>query len=176
MKNKFKVLITIYCCISMSISSKSIAQRSITAVNTSWNPTIPAITEAGNDYSGDFTSSTNQITLNAIIPLLLGSGKVTVHQQGNSWHENLKLSILRTGDGNKKTALGIVICAGCFLTGGNSTFIQINNTPTNLFEIHTVLSLAEFDNIPFQLKLSGASVTIPAKPYSTTLVFTIGPT
>lgn len=141
--------------------------RRVTTTSPMWTVPIPSITEAGNDYTNTFESATNQVNLNVSVPLLLGNGRVTIHQSNTTaWDNQLQLSIKRNG-------YGITLCVLCLLSGAEN-YTNISTTPTSLLEIVAVLALAEYSNIPFQLKLSGVSVTVPAASYETTLVYTIG--
>ncbi|ANF53147.1 hypothetical protein A0O34_11110 [Chryseobacterium glaciei] len=138
----------------------------MTVGGSNWTVTIPSITEAGNNYAGTYESATNQILLATSVPLLLGSGKVSVHYEADpTWHTSLMLNIKRTGNGT-------TLCVGCSLTGGTA-YQVLTLTDVELFRINAVLSLASYSNIPIQLQLSGVSVTIPATTYNSRVVFTI---
>ncbi|SDH51221.1 hypothetical protein SAMN05421846_1013 [Chryseobacterium taeanense] len=142
------------------------SQRTLTVDGTNWSPAIPSITEAGNDYSGVYESLSNQIYLNASIPLLLASGKISVHYEAiSTWNSSFILQARRTGNGT-------TTCLLCSISGGTS-YTTIPSTDVELFQIQAVASLASYSNIPVQLKLSGISVTIPATSYSSRIVFTI---
>lgn len=165
----FKVLFT-YILLYVS-QSYAFAQRSITSTTSNWTLSPSLLIEAGTDYPSEFLSAANEVRLNVTVPLLLASGNVTVHQQSTStWHENLKLSIKRTGNGDVSG-----LCVLCSIAGDQSSFFTISTNPINLVQIYAVASIAIYTNIPFQLKLTGVSVTIPAKTYTTNLVYTIGP-
>ncbi|MDQ1097887.1 MULTISPECIES: hypothetical protein [Chryseobacterium] len=142
-------------------------QMTIAVSGNNWAPAIPAITEAGNNYSGTYESAANQILLSVSVPLLLGSGKVSVHYEANpTWNNSLILRTRRTGDGT-------TTCVLCTISGG-TTYQNITLTSTELFRVQAVLSLASYSNIPIQLELAGVSVTIPAATYQGRVVFTIG--
>ncbi|WP_294285035.1 hypothetical protein [uncultured Chryseobacterium sp.] len=143
------------------------SQRTLTVGGTNWVLNIPAITEAGTNYTGTYESATNEILLAATVPLLLGSGKVSMHYEANpTWNSNLILNARRTGNGTTS-------CTTCTITGG-TTYTNIPvTTDVELFRITAVLALAAYTNIPVQLQLSGVSVTIPATTYSSRIVFTI---
>jgi len=158
-----------YCIILLSFGSiQANAQRNLTVVGSSWNVNPAPITEAGQNYAGTYESPSNQILLNAQVPLLLASGKVSVRFEANpTWHNALKLAIRRTGNGT-------TVCVLCAITGG-LTYLPITTVDTELFRIQAVLALASYSNIPIQLSLSGVSVTIPAANYQSRVIFTIGP-
>lgn len=144
----------------------ALRSQKITATGSSWTVTIPSITEAGSNYSGVYESATNQILLTAEVPLLLGSGKVSVSYISDpTWNSNLVLSAKRTGNGT-------TVCVLCSITGG-SAYQAITLTDIELFRIVAVASLASYSNIPIQLQLSGVSVTIPAATYNSKIIFTI---
>ncbi|WP_312902788.1 hypothetical protein [Chryseobacterium taichungense] len=104
--------------------------------------------------------------MNATVPLLLASGKITMHYEPNStWNTNLILQARRTGTGT-------TTCVLCSISGGTS-YTTIPSTDVELFQIQAVASLASYSNIPIQLQLSGISVTIPATSYNSRIVFTI---
>ncbi|KMQ65995.1 hypothetical protein ACM39_16330 [Chryseobacterium sp. FH2] len=142
------------------------AQRTLTVGGTNWSVAVPSITEAGTNYTGSYESETNQILLAASVPLLLGSGKVSVHYEANpTWHSSLILSAKRTGNGT-------TACLACSITGG-TTYLTLSTTDIELFRIQALLALASYSNIPVQLGVSGVSVTIPAASYNSRIVFTI---
>ncbi|WP_170828481.1 hypothetical protein [Chryseobacterium soldanellicola] len=142
------------------------AQRTLTVSGTNWTVPIPAITEAGSNYAGTYESATNQILLAAGVPLLLGSGKISVHYEANpTWHSSLILQARRTGNGT-------TTCGTCSITGG-TTYITVPQTDVELFRIQAIVALATYTNIPIQIELTGVSVTIPAATYNSRIVFTI---
>lgn len=158
-KNIFIVILTVF--------SKSYSQRTLTVGGTNWTATIPSITEAGSNYQGTYESSPSQIILAASVPLLLSSGKVSMHYTANPvWNPNLILSARRTGDGS-------TTCLLCTISGGTTYTTIPLTTDIELFRITAVLALAAYSNIPVQLQLSGVSVTLPATNYNSQIVFTI---
>lgn len=158
-KSTFIILLTIF-------SNCFKAQRTLTVGGSNWTVSIPSITEAGSNYGGTYESATNQVLLGVSVPLLLGSGKVSIRYEANpTWHNSLILSARRTGDGTT----GCVLCS---ITGG-TTYQTITLTDIELFRIQATLALASYSNIPVQLRLTGVSVTIPAATYNSRVVFTI---
>ncbi|RKT00800.1 hypothetical protein [Chryseobacterium defluvii] len=154
-------------CIALLMTAAHlINSQTLTVSGSNWSVSVPSITEAGSNYGGTYESSTNQILLTASVPLLLGSGKVSVHYEANpTWHNSLILSVRRTGNGT-------TLCALCSISGG-TTYQTVTQTDIELFRIQAVLALASYSNIPIQLQLSGVSVTIPASSYQSRMVFTI---
>lgn len=144
----------------------TIKAQTINVTGTNWAVTIPSITGAGSNYAGTYESAANQILLKVDVPLLLGSGKVSVHYAANpTWYSNLILSAKRTGNGT-------TVCLLCSITGGTA-YQTVTLTDIELFRVAAVASLASYSNIPIQLQLSGVSVTIPAATYNSRIVFTI---
>lgn len=144
----------------------TIKAQTIDIVGTNWTVAIPSITEAGSNYAGTYESVANQISLKVDIPLVLGSGKISVHYTPNpTWNSNLILSAKRTGNGT-------TLCLLCSITGGTA-YQTVTLTDVELFRITAVLALASYSNIPIQLQLSGVSVTIPAATYNSRIVFTV---
>jgi hypothetical protein len=143
------------------------SQRTLTVDGTNWVLNIPVITEAGNNYAGAYESAANEILLTATVPLVLGSGKVSMHYEANPvWNSGLVLNARRTGNGTTS-------CATCTITGGTSYTNIPLTTDVELFRITAILALAAYTNIPVQLQLTGVSVSIPAATYSSRIVFTI---
>ncbi|GAB3420060.1 hypothetical protein [Niabella aquatica] len=164
--NRFKLnRKTVYVAFFILLRSALPAQT-LTVNGFDWTVSLPAITEAGSNYNGTYESAANQILLNTTIPLLLGNGKVSVHYEANpTWHNDLILSVKRTGSGS-------TICALCEISGGLS-YLPLTLADIELYRIKAVLALASFSNIPIQLRVSGVSVTIPAASYNSRVVFTV---
>ncbi|MGC5743371.1 hypothetical protein J4Q03_02525 [Chryseobacterium sp. NFX27] len=140
--------------------------QSVTVPITNWNAAIPAITEAGSNYSGTYSSPTNQASINVGLPALLGSVKVYVHYEGNpTWNSSLVLSAKRTSNGS-------TLCIGCSISGGTN-YITVPLTAVELFRISTILSVTSYTGINIQYQVSGVSVTLPAATYNSKIVFTV---
>lgn len=164
----------------------SYMEAQVVNVSGNWLPTIPAITEAGNNYAGTYDNSgntgTNQILLSgtlseSFLKLLSSSGaKMTMRYVPNPWNNSMTLSAKRTGG----TATIHGVCVLCTATiGGGDTYIPISQTSDVTFVTFTfggVLGLGNtvsFANINLILQLAGVSVTVPANAYSARVVFTI---
>ena len=152
----------------MTFFSIGFQSQTMTITGNNWAPSIPSITEAGNNYAGTYESATNQIILAVSVPAVLGSGKVSVHYEANPmWHSSLILSGRRTNNGT-------TTCVLCSITGGTA-YQTITQTDLELFRIQAVLALGAYTGINIQLQLGGVSVAIPAATYSSRIVFTVGP-
>lgn len=151
-----------------------------------WAASIPAITEAGNNYAGTYDNSANtapnQIILSGSIPdtfikLLSSSGaKITMHYVSNPWHSSLGLSVKRVGG----TASISGLCLGCTVSiNGGTTYIPVSEATDVTLSTITFSGLLglgnhiNFSGIVVNTQVSGVSVTIPASTYSARLVFTI---
>lgn len=128
----------------------------------------PTVTEAGNNYSDQYTSPSGQMKITVGVPLLLGSGKVTVQHVPTNWDDRLGIRIRREGVGST------LLCALCSINNGQ-TYINVGQTATYFFDVTTLLNLLMFNDMELQLQITGASVLIPANTYATKIVFTIGP-
>ncbi|MCL1652787.1 Uncharacterised protein [Elizabethkingia miricola] len=134
-----------------------------------WTVNIPPITEAGTNYAETYESQASQIQLTIGVPLLLGTGKISVHYVPNpTWNNALSLAAKRTDDGT-------TLCVLCSITGGKDNYVPLTQTDIELFRITAVLALAAYNNIGIQLRLSGVSVTVPAANYQARVIFTVGP-
>ena len=86
--------------------------------------------------------------------------RVTVHREDRDWHKNLKVYVRRTGDGYGERYDKPI--------KNGSTFRKVNKGYRTLFKCEG----SRFE-IPIQFEVQGLSLTIPAKTYSTMIVFTI---
>ncbi|AZA80993.1 hypothetical protein C1637_10660 [Chryseobacterium lactis] len=172
-----------YLYIILILGSSYLGAQTVT-VSGNWAPTIPAITEAGNNYTGtyDNTSPSSPITISGTLPgsflnLLSSNGaKITMHQAITVWNNSLVLSAKRTGGTTSINGL----CVACTATiNGGTTYTAIPQATDVTFVTITFVGLlglgnsVNFSNINLQLQLSGVSVTIPAASYSTRVVFTV---
>lgn len=141
-------------------------------VEGTWNYTIPAndILEAGHDFSGDYASSPSQIMVSVYLSggwigiwwnyFINYTWQVEVTKNDIDWDPNIGVYIRRTGNGSG-------IGGGNYISGGN-TYMEVTNANQLFFEG----GRARLD-VPVQLEVRGISVTLPAKNYSTTIVYTV---
>jgi hypothetical protein len=133
-------------------------QSSITITNSSWTPSVGTnpVSITGNDYiNSTLTSSVYQSLLN------VNSNEgytISINKTDIDWIAGLSLWVGRTGDG---TASSATISA-------NVPFIQLTYLDQALFTGNK-----DRINIPLQFEIRGLSVLLPAKQYTTTIVFTI---
>jgi hypothetical protein len=142
--------------LSTIINVTAQGQGSIAITNSSWTPSVGTISITGNDYTNNrLTSSVNQSLLNVNSNEIY---TIRVNKNDSDWNAGLSLWVRRTGDG---TATNGSISA-------NVPFIQLTSLDQALFTDNKYRT-----NVPLQFEIRGLSVLLPAKQYSTTIVFTI---
>lgn len=150
-------ILLFFCCLE-----KPFAQ-SITA-SPGWNLSVASgtITEAGNNYSGSFSSATNQ-TLVSCTTGFFANYTVSVHKIDTDWNTSLSLWVQRTGTGT-----------GGFLSSisGGTSYIQLTNSPQVLYTGNMFFGTSR-NNVPIQYQIQGLSVLLPVKTYTTTVIYTI---
>lgn len=141
------------------------------SISGNWLPTITAISTTGSDYSpSSLTSAANQtlITASSLGSLLsTKTYQISMSKTNTNWHNNLVLTARRTGGGSP---------VGAVSASGGTTAQTITNISALFFTINvSFLSLggASLSNIPIEYTLSGISVILPVKTYSTTITYTI---
>ena len=121
-----------------------------------WTGTIPVtnITEAGEDFTGIYTSSVNQVYLDVDHP---AGWIVSVQKNNIVWNNEIEIFTRRTGAG-----IGI----GTIFLGATARLI------TDFETIFISGSLRRTD-IPLQFRLRNVSVTIPAGNYVVEIMYTL---
>jgi len=117
------------------------------------------------DFQEEIIFSSDEIILSvAILPqnldnVMYNAWQIQVSKNDLDWHNDLVLWIRRTGDGKSDYNM----------RPQNGTYYQeVELFNALFFEGQGWISL-----IPIQLKLTGLSVTLPAKSYSTEIIFTL---
>jgi len=148
---------------------------------------IPPITEAGNDYTGTYTSNNpiSPITLGTYtIPrsvllglTLLESGSIVSQIKMNYtptiWNNSLHLYANRNG--GTGTATGVCVCS-VYLNNGTN-YPEILQTDSVFFDLMfsgilgLLVTQISYSNIPVSIRLGGVSVTIPAATYTAQINF-----
>ena len=121
-----------------------------------WNYTIPLtdITEAGEDFTGTYTSNVNQVYLDIIYD---NNWSVSVRKNNIDWDNKIKIWMHRTGNG--------------FGTGkikGGKRYKRIRNK-----DIKFITGEKNRNNIPIQYQMRMVSVTIPAHNYVVEIMYTL---
>jgi hypothetical protein len=135
------------------------------AVTGGWTSTLATtnITEAGNNYpTGNLISATNQ-TLMTVNSAANSVAFVYIQKSDTSWDTRLVISSRRTGTGSGSTN---------FSTTNGTALQTITNTPQYFFEVRPG-SGTQVSSIPIQYYISGFTVLLPVKAYTTTLLYTI---
>lgn len=147
---------------------------------------IPPITEAGNNYSGTYTSSDNTIILGTYtIPrsVLLGLAlletgsivsQIKMYYTPTLWNNSLHLYANRNGGTGTITG----VCLGCsvYFNNGN-TYPEILQTDSAFFDLMFAGTLGllvtqiSYSSIPISIRLGGVSVTVPAATYTAQINF-----
>ena len=134
---------------------QSVYTQSI-SITGQWNYTIPTtdITEAGEDFTGRYTSSVNQVYLD-----IEHNQKWAVSVQKNNidWDDNIHIWIHRTGSGYGSGGIN-----------GGVSYIDIHNNET-----YFVKGREERYSIPLQFQIRNVSVTIPAHNYIAEIIYTL---
>lgn len=146
------------------ISYKSTSAQSLIVTGTTWdvNPLSSStiITKAGKNYETAETSSASLTTLK-VSGIVLNT--VSVQQVvGSSWDPALVLSVKRTGSGS-----------GLALILGSTDFVVLSSSVKQFFTVALSIALPSKDGITIQYQISGLSVLLPAKTYTTTVMYTV---
>jgi hypothetical protein len=163
MKKSSYILIIIFYLISQQnlvaqirISSNSFINKHISS---------GSIIEAGMDFQNELEFSIDEIILSVTLfpqnldNVIYNSWQIDVSKNNFEWNEELDLFIRRTGDGKS----------------------DYNNKPQNgeIYQKIETNSAIFFtgqgwiNSIAIQIKLTGLSVTLPAKSYATEIIFTL---
>jgi hypothetical protein len=133
-----------------------------------FNERLLTINEAGNNYPSALEAQSS-VQVSVLYENQLNKKKnpnepwrVFVHKQNMEWNENLSLEVRRTGRGSRLGNPG-----NPNIQDGDN-FQQITNNPTYFFR-----GRGEIVQIPLALKLSGFSLTMGARDFETSLVFTV---
>jgi hypothetical protein len=133
-----------------------------------FNENLPAISEAGTDYSVSLeTQSTVNISVLYDDQLNKKNNpnekwRVFLHKQDMEWNNNLVLEARRTGRGSRFNHPG-----NPNINDGEN-FQQVTNNPVYFFR-----GRGEIVQIPLALRLNGFSVTMGAGDFETSIVFTV---
>lgn len=185
METKIRLLRKRYIYIILIVTSSFLKAQVVTASG-DWAASIPAITEAGSNYTGTYTNASppiSSITLSTTLSgdflnLLAGkSAKMTMRYTSNAWNSSLNLSARRTGPTAGSISGLCVLCAAT-ISGGDSFIPVLSTSDTTFFNLNFagvlgVSNTVTFSNINLILQLSGVSVTIPAANYSARIIFTV---
>ena len=124
-----------------------------------------SISEAGNDFTSDLLSSTNENELSVTIyPQDLNNTTyrnwhIDVKRTDINWDSSLSIYVKKTAEGTSNY--------GTTTTGGE-TFMEVTSSDQLFFQ-----GAGWITDIPIQYKISGISVTIASDTYSTEITYTL---
>lgn len=122
-----------------------------------------SITEAGLDYPvGNLASAVNQ-SLMTVNSAKNSVAFVYIQKSDNSWDTRLILSAVRTGSGTGNNNFTV--------TNGTTSQV-VSNVPQYFFEVRPAGG-TRVSNIPIQYLLTGFTVLMPVKTYTTTVLYTV---
>jgi hypothetical protein len=130
-----------------------------------WSYSVPAgtITDAGLNYSISPASAASQTLVSIAGFVIFDSYTVSVNKVDTDWNSGLSLQVQRTGTGT----------TGFFgSTNGGSAYITLTNSPQVFFSGNIGFANSK-SNVPIQYQILGASVLLPVKTYTTTVVYTV---
>jgi len=135
--------------------------------NVTFDNSLFSITEAGNDF---VSSITNDFPVNVSLQYTSFWDKIfspnkkwrlNVQKSDILWHSDLKLEIIRIGNGDRPWRGNVVIHDG-------TNYQLVTNTSTYFFRGQN-----EISNVPLYFKLSDYSVTMGAKDFETNILLTV---
>jgi len=157
------IALLIFLSTSIALCYSQTTINSGSSVNFTISETI--ISEAGNDFPPVFSTSANETVISiAILPenvqnTTYENWSIDIKKSDIDWHNDILLSIKRTGSGTTNYGTTLI---------GGTVYQQIQNTDNSFFN-----GTGWITDIPLQYQITGISVTIPAKLYSTEVVFTL---
>lgn len=117
------------------------------------------INVAGNDYNTSFESSASQTFLTISPNNKNNLVHVYVTRSNNNWHNNLKLRVRRTSNGNNQANSNIY---------GGTEYHYISDLTTEFFTCRGYPN-----DVALQYEITGLSVLLPVKSYSATIMYTV---
>lgn len=153
----------------MLVYSKSLFSQTLEfKLKGSWSYTVSAseIIEAGNDFSGTYESNSNQATFTLRLKpnnwnnQIEYTWTIDIMVSDTDWHPDIGLYARVTDRGK---GFGI----NPYMYGGE-TYIPVTSTNQQF-----LYGSAGRRNVRIQYELRDISVTLPAKSYSTTIIYTI---
>ncbi len=156
MKNSLTIIFILFFGFSMG--------QSIT-VSSGWSASVLAstYTEAGSNYTATVSSATSQSLVSISGFPINSSYTVRIHKTDIDWNASLLLAARRrtTGTGG---STGTIL--------GTTSYITLSSTLQTLYYGNVGNSTGR-SNVGVQYRISGRSVLLPAKPYQTTVVYTV---
>lgn len=165
-KTTFKqgfIAITLYCFVIPVSSYSQITLETQNNINA--HILESSITEVGVDLENTFETGSDETILSVkILPeslnnMLYRSWDINISKNDIDWHNDLKIYVKKTGNGESEFNT---------TTLGGGVYQKIENYDQYFFE-----GTGWIENIPLQYKITGISVTVPAKTYTTEIIITL---
>lgn len=135
-----------------------------------FNHGFSSLNEAGSDFQSPIVSSSSlylSIQYADWLNYIFRPDKqwrIAVNKEDVNWHNKLSVEVMRNGEGSRILSW---LSVQKPLNGGTN-YIEVPNNATTFFE-----GEHGFSNIEIKVRLVGASVTMGAGDYSTTIYFTV---
>jgi hypothetical protein len=135
------------------------------SVTQGWTHSVATntLTEAGNNYTGNVTSSDPQAYVSFTGFASFSNYTVRVHRADIDWNSALVLQVRRRGNGTGGSGGSI---------NGSTSNITLTTSPQVFYNGSVGLSSGR-SNVPVRYRVTGRTVLIPAKTYTTNIVYTI---
>lgn len=163
-----KIIITFCLVLSVAALTAQVLNVSVSG-RANFNSSLYTINDAGEDFPSSVSDESSvSISLSYIgfWDGIFGADvkwRVLVSKSDMNWPTNLLLTIARNGDGVKDAIWG-----SRPLIYNGLAYQTISNNPTYFFSGRYGIR-----DIPLKLKLSGASLTMGAKQFDTSIMFTV---
>lgn len=152
---------------TMSISAQNVLVG--VSGNINFNQSEVTISEAGEDISSAI-ESLNSLLITVVYNddwnkrgnSPMNKWKIEIYKSDLSWHPDLMLEAKRSGEGNRLDKRG-----NPYVQDGEN-YQPVTNNPTYFFK-----GRGEFNNIPVNFRISGASLTMGAETFETSVIFTV---
>ena len=167
MKTSGYIYATILAGLFLFINSHIVGAQTCTFSGTPWTLTVSAadVADAGTDVTPTYTSAANQSVFDLYYDLLTEwtnnyTWSVQVRMSIVDWPGGVTLAVRRTGAGSNYFRPGQIQNGQSFITLGGTNQPFFNGRRGRV-------------DVPIEYRISNVSVTIPAKSYSTTVIYTI---
>ena len=152
--------------ILLIISHFTYSQSISTTGNWSATRSSSDIVSIGQDLPSSLSSGATNQTLMSLNSLTTGNWQVQVNRVDAVWDSALILEVYKQSNGT--AAPGSI---SPVFTGGES-YMTINTIPQTFFNL-SVSGTGSISNMQIRYRISGVSVLLPAKQYSTTIMYTL---
>jgi hypothetical protein len=156
----------IYILIILLISHFTYAQSISTTGGWSATRSSADIANIGQDLPNSLSGGASNQTLMSLNSLTTGNWQVQVQRLDAVWDSSLILELYKQSNGS-----AVPGSISPIFTGGDS-YMTINTMPQTIFNL-SVSGSGSINDIQIRYRMSGISVLLPAKQYSTTIMYTL---